>query len=281
MPHNDVPDVPPAPPASAPATLRTADEQSVVAYLAKLSDAERTQLLVRAETASADPEPFDLARATLRSIDLEVLDEEKRTPPSSVPPPLPARARSYRPPMPTPPASHPERIDDVVAALADLPFFATLAEAACFGLYVAMRSVPSLAGLAVVRDPEQGGYVVVYARGPRGFEVVRTRVAEDDPIVSAALVRGGPVAVEYNEEKAPPERHAIFGEPWSVFVAPVQDEERCIGVIELVDPLDGRALGETARHALATIGRQLASFARTHPSAVDRVFAPEQLGLED
>ena len=55
----------------------------------------------------------------------------------------------------------------------------------------ALRVQPSLAGLALLHDTQRGGFVVVYARGPRSYEVVRIRVAEDDPTLAAAQYYGG------------------------------------------------------------------------------------------
>jgi hypothetical protein len=146
---------------------------------------------------------------------------------------------------------------------------------------VAMKAIPSLAALALLRDERQGGYVVVYARGPRGYAVVRTRVPEDDALVAAALTRGGPHSVDYGDALRPPERHASFGDPWTALVAPVQGEERCLGAIELVDPLDGKSLGEADRQALATVAQHLADFVREHGVVVARAFAPAQVGLDE
>jgi hypothetical protein len=132
-----------------------------------------------------------------------------------------------------------------------------------------------------MRDEARDGYVVVYARGPRAYEIVRTRVAEDDAAIASALRSGGPVSIEYGAGVEPPVRHALFGDPWTVFVAPVQSAERCVGALELVDPIDGRAMGDSARHALGTVVRALSDFARGRKQEWDRVFAPEHLGLED
>lgn len=195
-----------------------------------------------------------------------------------MPPPLPARARKQ---LPTPRASHPEIVDHVFSTLRDLSFFETAVEAAAFCVCVAMKAIPSLAGLALLRDERQGGYIVVYARGPRGYAVVRTRVTEDDPVIASALARGGPQSLEYGEVASPPERHASFGDPWTALVAPVQGEERCMGAIELVDPIDGKSLGDADRQALATVAQHLADFVRSHGVEVARAFAPAQVGLEE
>jgi hypothetical protein len=225
------------------------------------------------------PRPAPRPPATLRSVDLEVIAQVTDERRSSVPPPLPARARKQ---MPTPRASHPEIVDHVFSTLRDLSFFETAVEAAAFCVCVAMKAIPSLAGLALLRDEEQGGYVVVYARGPRGYAVVRTRVPEDDPAVAAALTHGGPFSMEYGYDRSlTPERHAEFGEPWTVLLAPVQGEERCMGAIELVDPLDGTSLGEADRQALATVALYLADFIRSHRLEVARAFSPAQVGLDE
>lgn len=227
-----------------------------------------------------DSEPFDLARRNrLLSVDLEVLYDAARPPAkSTIPPPLPSRRHRAR--IDTPPTSRPELLDGVIAALDDLVFFETMVEAASFCLVTAMKAVPALAGLALLRDEERG-YVVVYARGPRAFEVVRMRVGEDDPSIGASLVRGGPVVIEYGPQRPPPERHAGFGDPWTAFVVPVQEPHRCIGAIELLDPIDSKGLGDSARETLATIARRLAEFGRGRSARIGNVFAPEQVGLED
>jgi GAF domain-containing protein len=227
----------------------------------------------------------DAPRPTLLSADLEVLAHvEAHVARSTVPPPLPARARDQHRVAASPrtPAwSHPEIADSAFAALRDLGFFETPVEAASFGVVTAMRVLPSLAALGLLRDEQRGGYVVVYARGPRSHTVVRTRVADDDPIVGLSLVRGGPVVVEYGSDTPPPARHASFGEPWTALVAPIELEGRCVGVLELVDPLDGRTLGDSARQALSTITQHLAVFLRGRDLVVADAFAPEQVGLED
>jgi hypothetical protein len=194
--------------------------------------------------------------------------------------------------MRTPPTARPEVLDGIVAMLDDLPFFETTVQAAAFGLVAAMKAVPSLAGMALLRDESpdgSGGYVVVYARGatPGALELVRSRVPEDDTAIGAALVRGGPVSLEYGDGRRPPWRHTAFGDPWTSVIVPVHDEAapgRCLGSLELVDPTDGRPLDDFARDTLATIARRLVELRRGRPTRagdLSNVFAPAQLGLED
>jgi hypothetical protein len=237
-----------------------------------------------AETPSRPPESGPTLvsqhapRATLQSIDLESVAV---APPraSSLPPPLPERARRERPREPV--GSRPEIVDRVFSSLRDLAFFETPVEAASFALVTALAAVPSLAGLALLRDDEHGGYAVVYARGPRSHCVVRARIDDDDAAVGLALVRGGPVAIEYGSDLPPPERHAAFGDPWAAFAVPIRIGDCCIGFLELVDPLDGRMLGESARHALTTIADHVAALVGDRLLFPGLAFAPEQIGLED
>jgi len=240
----------------------------------------------RSAAIDHEAEPFELARRpTLRSVDLEVVYDAERDANrrSTVPPPLPERAsrsRSHRAPInKTPPTS----LDRVMSSLQDLTFFETMAEAAAFCLVTAMQAVPSLGGLVLLREDggEAGGYIVVYARGPRGYELVRARVGEDDASIGAALVRGGPVALEYGDGRSPPSRHTVFGDPWTTLVVPVQEPHRCLGAIELVDPIDGCTLSDATREALTTIASRLVDFGHGRSRSVGNVFAPEQLGLED
>jgi hypothetical protein len=274
----------------------------VVAYLSKLSPEQRAALLARVETPdpAAAQENVRAPLASITDVDESAIEgspsitddetlfdlrEPKRAVAkvtmASIPPPLPSRARSPRRLISGPRMSHPELVDAVSSHLPDLSFFETVAEAASFCLVTAMKVIPSLAGLALVRDDEQGGYIVVYAKGPRGFEVVRSRVPEEDPVVHAALAQGAPVAIEYGSQRVPLPRHAVFGDPWTVFVAAAESDHRCLATIELVDPIDGRALGESARRVLTTVTKHLAEFARARPSRIGNVFAPEQLGLQD
>ena len=224
----------------------------------------------------------------IRTGEIEVLAGQdphpnERTVPSA-PPPLPPHrppsSRRMRPQAPTPRSSHPEIGDAVYAALADLALFETAVEGAAYALVTALAVVPSLAGLALLRDPEEDVYVVVYARGPRAHEVVRSRVGLRDGVLTLARLRGAPVSVEYGPTLAPPSRHDSLGDPWTAVVAPVMRGDECLGALELVDPLDGRVVGTAARGALEAITHRLAEFLGDRRVVVKNAFAPEQVGLD-
>ena len=263
---------------AAPVAAAAPAPAEVLAYLAKLTAAERLDLLARAEVQGGglapDPSPGELGppRPTLLSADLEVL---YGTPAlrSTVPPPLPQRARRVVAPV----GPH----DAVVASMADLPLCESAAEAASVCVVAAMRVVPSLAGLALLQDTGRGDFVVVHSRGPRAGEIVRGRVGEDDALLGTARLLRAPAAIEYGVGRSPAGRHAVFGEPWTVLVVPCLDGGRYVAALELVDPIDGTALGESERGALAAIAGRLTDFCRERRVETGQVFSPAQVGLDD
>ena len=48
-----------------------------------------------------------------------------------------------------------------------------------------------------------------WANQPRGYAVVRTRVAEDDPAIAASLARGGPQSLQYGDDRHSAELDAV------------------------------------------------------------------------
>jgi len=182
------------------------------------------------------------------------------------------------PPVPAP---APALADAVYGALGDLALFETAVEGAAFCLVTAMRALPSLGGLALLRDPARGDWVVVYAQGPRAHETVRNRVGSRDGVLAMARTRGAPLRVEYGYALPAPARHEALGEPWAAVVVPVMNGDECVAALELVDPLDGRGPSTQARDALDTIAACLAEFLRRRPIDVGSAFAPEQVGLDE
>ena len=88
------------------------------------------------------------------------------------------------------------------------------------------------------------------------------------------------MAIEYGSDTPPPERARGLRGSVDGARGPLVVDDRCVGVLELVDPLDGRTLGQSARHALSTITQHLAVFLRGRRIIVRDAFAPEQVGLE-
>ena len=137
-----------------------------------------------------------------------------------------------------------------------------------FCLQVALAAVPSLAGLLHLRDPKSLELVVVHAEGPRATELLRTRTLPIDPLVIRASRAGKPVVATYggepDAETTKCARHAFF-DPWSVVVVPVMRNGQLLGMLEMVDPIDGNPQNEQAHAALGYIGERLGRFLADHP----------------
>lgn len=186
-------------------------------------------------------------------------------PPASVAPP-PQRLAYSAPPPP------PEQIDHaevLFEAMHDLTMLDSAPKGARFCLQVALAAVPCLAGLVHLRDPKSLELVVVHAEGPRADALLGTRTLPIDPLAVRASRAGKPVVATYGAEpdaettKCP--RHAHF-DPWSVVVVPVMRGGQLLGLLEMVDPIDGNPHDEKAQAALAYVADRLARFLAEHPA---------------
>ncbi len=137
-----------------------------------------------------------------------------------------------------------------------------------FCLDVALAAVPSLATLVHLRDPKTLELVVVHAQGPRAEGLLRTRTPQSDALVARAARAGKPMVATYgaepDAEKTACPRHAFF-DPWSVVVVPVKSGGQLLGLIEMLDPIDGNPRDPQAQNNLAYIAECLAKFLVEHP----------------
>jgi GAF domain-containing protein len=141
-----------------------------------------------------------------------------------------------------------------------------------------MRVVPCLAGIVHLYDADARAFVIVYARGPRAERLVLKCTPENDELLARAWRERRGVVVEYDGEgganaKSPTERHAFFGDPWSVLVVPVIHGGRVLGAIELVDPIDGAPFGEAAENALKYIAEHYGTFVADRGIALKNLVA--------
>jgi hypothetical protein len=149
--------------------------------------------------------------------------------------------------------------------------FESAQSGARFCLQVAFAAVPSLAALVHLRDPKSLELVVVHAEGPRADGLLRTRTLPIDQLVIRASRAGKPVVATYGAEpdaettKCP--RHAFF-DPWSVVVVPVMRGGQLLGLIEMIDPIDGNPHDEQAQAALGYVAERLGRFLADHPAEV-------------
>jgi len=152
----------------------------------------------------------------------------------------------------------------------ELMQYESASSGAGFCLRVSLAAVPCLAALVHLRDPKTLELVVVHAQGPRADGLLKTRTPQTDPLVARAARAAKPVVATYGAEpeaeKVTCPRHAHF-DPWSVVVVPVIHGGQLLGLIEMIDPIDGNPFHEQAQAALDYIGGRLGRFLVDHPVA--------------
>ncbi|WP_394821209.1 GAF domain-containing protein [Pendulispora albinea] len=168
-------------------------------------------------------------------------------------------------------------IDDLFQTVRDLPFCETTAEAASFCLAAVLRFSPARIGLVHVYDAETRQFVVVYAQGPDTDDALMMRTHEDDPLIQSTLRDDAPRSWHYDEhttDARPRNRHAFFGPVRSVLVAPVAHRKRPLGVIELIDPLDGSFFDARAENTLSYVAGRLGEHLASRGTTIGHIVAP-------
>jgi hypothetical protein len=206
------------------------------------------------------------------------------------PAPVPARTASAppAPPRPTPVSpTTPSRTapakrlsgDDLLAelfeAFNDLHFLRDSIEGAEFVLALTLEKLPSEIGLISLFDINKREFVIVRQTGGKQ-RAVGQRQPEKAPIASTAMRKRHAVVVSDpgGAQRAHDDRFKLIGaEIRSLICAPVELGGRYLGLIELVNPLDGGVFSEGDGNAVTYIGQQFAEFAASRGVMID----PEQL----
>ena len=207
---------------------------------------------MRAQAAS---EP----RVSLHSIDLEVVDDS---------------ALHDRVTLPRPIGEEP--LDAVIDALRTLTCSGPV-EAATVCLAACVRAIPVRAALVHLLDARTGDLVVVYAHGDAARRLLLHHTAVGDATFVDAIAKRAPRVFNYGgpEGRAPLARHATFGNVWSVLVAPVMEDDRVLGLVELVDPLDGSAFDDDAVSALRYATSHLGEILGAYDGAIGNVISAD------
>ncbi|MEP7119730.1 MAG: GAF domain-containing protein [Byssovorax sp.] len=209
---------------------------------------------------------------------------------SSAPAPAPVQIVAAPPPPPRPAAVSPttpsrtaptKRLagDDLLAelfeAFNDLHFLRDSIEGAEFVLALTLEKLPSEIGLISLFDINKREFVIVRQTGGKQ-RAVGQRQPEKAPIASTAMRKRHAVVVSDagGAQRAHDDRWKHIGaEIRSLVCAPVELGGRYLGLIELVNPLDGGVFNEGDGNALTYIGQQFAEFAASRGVMID----PEQL----
>jgi hypothetical protein len=164
-----------------------------------------------------------------------------------------------------------ELIGELFEACGDLHFVRDSLEGAEFVLSLALEKLPSEVGLVSLFDINRREFVVVrQAGGSRS--IVLARLPERAGLAQPAMRKGSAIVVPdaSREPRALDDRFRTLGiELKSLMVAPVEQSGRYLGLIELLNPVDGSVFSEGDGHALTYIGEQYAELMAVHGPLFD------------
>lgn len=184
-------------------------------------------------------------------------------------------ATAAKPSAPPKRLSGEDLLTELFEAFNDLHFLRDSIEGAEFVLALTLEKLPSEVGLVSLFDINKREFVVVRQKGGKQ-RVVGQRQPERAPLAGSAMRKRHAVVVSSAAEAKAivDERFQAIGvEIRSLVCAPVELGGRYLGLIELVNPLDGGVFNEGDGNALTYIGQQFAEFAASRGVMID----PEQL----
>jgi GAF domain len=184
------------------------------------------------------------------------------------PPPAPS-APPPAEPVPAEASRRPKRLsgDDLISGLFEsmheVHFVRDSLSGAKFMLSLMLDKLPSEAGLVHFFDINMLEFVVVRAAGPGSEKVLLFRTPEKEPLIAQAMSthRSVVIADANGDARLKGGRWAQLGlDVRSVAIAPVEQGGRFLGLLELVNPLEGGGFTEGDGHGLTYLGQQFAEF---------------------
>jgi hypothetical protein len=148
-------------------------------------------------------------------------------------------------------------------------------EAASVCLAALVQAVGCRAAIAHLWDEKEKSFVVVYALAPSAGVLLNTRHDEKDPLFAEAFAKRKPRVINFSGGRPVLTRHAVLAGAWSVLVAPVLDGGSKLGVLELVDPLDGSCFDDRAIAAAHYAAERLGDLLHEADKGIGRVLCIE------
>jgi hypothetical protein len=149
-------------------------------------------------------------------------------------------------------------------------------EAASVCLASLVRAVGCRAALAHLWDAKEKSFVVVYVLAPSAGMLLNTRHGASDPLFAEAFGKRKPRVINYGAGRTALARHGVIAGAWSVLVAPVMEGGEKLGVLELVDPLDGSCFDDRAIAAAHYAAERLSDLLAETDMAIGKVLAFEE-----
>jgi GAF domain-containing protein len=154
----------------------------------------------------------------------------------------------------------------------ELHFTRDVIEGGDYVLSLALDMIPSRAGLLHLYDIDRREYVVACVSGTGTEALLNHRIAENDPLFDRAMRNRRALVfadARAEETTASSERFVLLGGPVSVIVSPVMKGGRFLGVLELMNPLDGVPFTEEEGNAIDYLSEQLGEFVATRGTQLD------------
>jgi GAF domain-containing protein len=165
-----------------------------------------------------------------------------------------------------------ELIANLFEAMHELHFARDVIEGGDYVLGLALEMIPSRAGLLHLYDIDRREYVIACVSGAGSEALLNRRLAETEPLLSGAMRKRR--ALVFMDATTDPqvsaaERFVVVGGATSLIVSPVQKAGRFLGVIELVNPLDGIGFTEDEGNAVDYLSEQFGEFVAAHGMLLD------------
>jgi GAF domain-containing protein len=165
-----------------------------------------------------------------------------------------------------------ELIANLFEAMHELHFTRDVIEGGDYVLGLALEMIPSRAGIIHLYDIDHREYVVACTSGAGAEGLLNQRHSETEPLLASAMrKRRAIVAADAarDDHVQQAARFATLGGAASVIVSPVMQGGRFIGVIELVNPLDGAPYTEDEGNAIDYLAEQFGEFVANHGMMLD------------
>ncbi len=163
-------------------------------------------------------------------------------------------------------ASGDELIANLFEAMHELNFARDVVEGGDYVLALALDMIPSRAGIVHLYDIDRREYVIACVAGIGVDPLLNRRHAENEPVLSAAMRKRRAIVLpdaRTDEAVQAADRFATLGGALSVIISPVMKGGRFLGVLELVNPLDGIPFTDEEGNAVDYLAEQFGEFVAT------------------
>ncbi len=268
----------PAPPALAPAAAaQSAPPLGNAALIAAVAPSHVPPMAAPAPTPPVPPPPPAAfappvpppppapAPAPRRPSDSAIRSPAQRLTPTGSRP-------SFRPIQAGRRATGDELIANLFEAMHELHFTRDVIEGGDYVLSLALEMIPSRFGLLHLYDIDRREYVIACVAGNGAETLLNRRMAESEPLFVNAMRKHRALVfadARSEESTASAERFVILGGALSVIVSPIMKGGRFLGILELMNPLDGIPFTEDEGNAIDYLSEQFGEFVATRGTQLD------------